>query len=308
MWDMFDSHPLFSLIEKYRHDRELAPIIALMDEAHEVSFKDVPEIREEDFDYDYDYTDSECDFVEAENARRYRIIMRRVERLVEKNPLDPGLHALLGYCREQVPVWYKSRIDEYERAIGLAAQEISFKVALRDSLWEEAELLVSCRLDESDFQNRKIVPWIRWDRSRLEYKEWDFLKFKSMAQRCLQLCDEILKIDPNNCRAYEFKAGILEHLAINRIDEALETRTKVLELAGSGDSYHIHQSIGELLLRLGRYKEALEHFQVLPGKDSIRGLDEAHKEETQAYEKERRESLVKECELRLRIPDTASNT
>ena len=67
------------------------------------------------------------------------------------------------------------------------------------------------------------------------------------------------------------------------------------------DKYLLHQGIGELLFRLERYEEALQHFRVLPGKHSINGFDEEEEKELRRIANNTREVLITECKLILEL-------
>ena len=311
MDDMYDWHPLFNLIETYRHDSNVAPVIEMMDEANETSMEEVLGIKEEDFDNEFDYTDAICDFQEEENARRYRVITKRVRRLVNVMPSEPGLHALLGYCYEQVPECYGKRTIEYERAIELSPHESTFKRALCKSLWDEAKTFVRYRTEQSPSKEgriiawvwwegpeleKKVEPWISWENTVIDCSEEELRRFKNLSERCLQLCDEVLKSNPDDSETYRLKARILAELVINRLEEALEALSKALELSNREDEYYIHQEMGELFFELGRYEQALKHFQVVPRNSVMEECDEL-----EIIDEHRREILIEECKRRLQL-------
>ena len=297
MYEICDWDPLSALKEKWISDSKTAPIVAMMHKADKVAEKEASATSIENFSCLDDYAcaqDNET--LTRRNARRYRIIAKRLERLVEKNPLDPAMHALLADCYEQIPEYHEKRVAEYERAIELAPEETMFKKALCVSLWDEAQCIPTYYFESASLPEGKGAPseWLESVETR--FAEGRLRDFENLVGRCLQICDEVLESDPCDSLMYQLKADILDDETVNRPDEALEALNNALKVCSVSERDNVHQLIGMFFMRWGRDADAIKHFQVVLEHKSAEECDESARVHSKALE-----MLIEECEKRLQL-------
>jgi tetratricopeptide (TPR) repeat protein len=87
----------------------------------------------------------------------------------------------------------------------------------------------------------------------------------------LQIANRFLSLDPLNSRGHRRKAEIL--LALRRYSEAISTGQRALQLAPKAFSARI--TIGDSLVLLGRYADALAVYRFIPNDDVYRLKGEA---------------------------------
>jgi tetratricopeptide (TPR) repeat protein len=77
------------------------------------------------------------------------------------------------------------------------------------------------------------------------------------TDNCMQICEQVISMDPNNETAYEIKGDLFKYNA--RIEEAFIQYSRAIQC--NPESSSAISRLGDVLKFKGRLREALDHYQ-----------------------------------------------